>query len=145
MACIPLPQSNNNCCCLADFSSRDSSLFVASMARAELALGSLFYLYPFLLTLTLVGAQCVLFFRNRRREAARIRNPSASEHEPKQQPRRSERIRRTCAWLIWLLQLIQSGSLLASISLAAKEAAAFPFSAYLVSAQAGFVQCASMD
>ncbi|KID82981.1 ABC transporter, transmembrane domain, type 1 [Metarhizium guizhouense ARSEF 977] len=109
------------------------------MARAELALQTLFYLYPVLLTLTLIGAQCLLFFRNRRREAASIANPSPSDHEPK----RPERTRRTCAWLIWSLQLVQSALLIASTSLAAKEAladhdeapgkTAFPFSAYLAS------------
>lgn len=122
--------------------------FIASMARAELALQTLFYLYPVLLTLTLIGAQCLLFFRNRRREAARIANPSPSDHEPK----RPERTRRICAWLIWSLQLVQSALLIASTSLAAKEAladhgeapgtTAFPFSAYLVSAP---TTCACSD
>lgn len=109
------------------------------MARAELALSTLFYLYPFLVTLTLIGAQCIVFYLNRRREAARTADPSSSDdiHEPKQHTRHIS------AWLIWSLQLILSGLLIASISLAVKEAladhgegpgtAAFPFSAYLVS------------
>lgn len=117
------------------------------MAVAELALSSLFYLYPFLVTLTLVAAQCLLFYLNRRREAARAANPSSADdvHDSKQP--QTDRTQRNCAWLIWSFQLLLCGLLIASISLTVNEAladhgdtpgsAAFPFSAYLVSALNG--------
>ena len=113
------------------------------MVSAELALAALFYIYPVLLALALVGAQCLLFYRNRRREAARASSPIA-DHKPKPPLPLPRRTRRLYAWLIWSLQLLLSGLLLASIALTVKEAlrpnavtageVAFAFSAYLVSA-----------
>lgn len=113
------------------------------MASAELDLAALFYIYPVLLTLTLVGAQCLLFYRNRRQEVARA-SSTIPDHKPEPPPLPPRRTRRLYAWLIWSLQLLLSGLLVASIALTVKEAlrpnavtgddVAFAFSAYLVSA-----------
>lgn len=105
------------------------------MAGAEQALEAAFYLYPCLLTLTLLGVQCLQFYLHRRR----VSRPGASESKPVEG---HERIRNIFAWIIWTLQIVLSAVLLASIILVVQDAVSgrnevasrieFPLSAYSV-------------
>ncbi|KAM0273590.1 hypothetical protein ACHAQH_008253 [Verticillium albo-atrum] len=107
------------------------------MASGELALKIAYYAYPCLLFLTLLGAQSVQYFRNRRRESLHV----ASQDEASKQD--VEGLKRTYARLIWLLQLVLCLLLLATIIVAVREAVVsqrdldgridFAFSAYLAS------------
>ncbi|KAM0323758.1 hypothetical protein ACHAQA_008695 [Verticillium albo-atrum] len=85
----------------------------------------------------LLGAQSVQYFRNRHRDTRHV----ASRDETSKQD--VEGLKRTYARVLWLLQLILSLLLLASIGIAVREAVArqhdlngrinFPFSAFLAS------------
>ncbi|KAM5385723.1 hypothetical protein ACJZ2D_000922 [Fusarium nematophilum] len=106
------------------------------MAGEQLGLKIAFYIYPCILFVALLGAQCLQFYLNRRRESRR----GALDDEQKQ---KAEGIRRTHARLIWVFQLIISLLLVASIVLAVREVLSdqhdvagsveFSFSAYLAS------------
>ncbi|KAG9255603.1 uncharacterized protein F5Z01DRAFT_549427 [Emericellopsis atlantica] len=95
-----------------------------------------FYLYPCLLILTLLGAQAFEYYRDRR-GASRHAVPSSEQKED------ARIIKRKFTRPIWLLQLVLSLLLLASIVLAVRQAVVdlsgnggkieFPFSAYIAS------------
>jgi hypothetical protein len=105
------------------------------MASPEVGLKVIFYLYPCLLFVTLLGSQCLQFYLSRGREPRRI----ALDNEQKQ---KAESIRRVYARVIWFLQLVLSLLFVASIAITAREAVSghhdsdgtvdFSFSAYLV-------------
>ncbi|KAH7268664.1 hypothetical protein B0J15DRAFT_419120 [Fusarium solani] len=106
------------------------------MASPEVGLKVIFYLYPCLLFVTLLGSQCLQFYLSRGREPRRI----ALDNEQKQ---KAESIRRVYARVIWFLQLVLSLLFVASIAITAREAVSghhdsdgtvdFSFSAYLAS------------
>ncbi|UPK92891.1 hypothetical protein LCI18_003826 [Fusarium solani-melongenae] len=106
------------------------------MASPEVGLKVIFYLYPCLLFVTLLGSQCLQFYLSRGREPRRI----ALDNEQKQ---KAEGIRRVYARVIWFLQLVLSLLFVASIAITAREAVSghhdsdgtvdFSFSAYLAS------------
>ncbi|RSL87084.1 hypothetical protein CEP51_002450 [Fusarium floridanum] len=106
------------------------------MASPEVGLKVIFYLYPCLLFVTLLGSQCLQFYLSRGREPRRI----ALDNEQKQ---KAESIRRVYARVIWSLQLVLLLLFVASIAVAAREAVSghhdsdgtvdFSFSAYLAS------------
>ncbi|KAJ4328737.1 hypothetical protein N0V84_000739 [Fusarium piperis] len=106
------------------------------MASPELGLKIIFYLYPCLLFVTLLGSQCLQFYLSRGREPRRI----ALDNDQKQ---KAECIRRVYARVIWFLQLVLSLLFVAGIVIAAREAVTghhdsdgtvdFSFSAYLAS------------
>ncbi|KAM6530257.1 hypothetical protein FALCPG4_008382 [Fusarium falciforme] len=106
------------------------------MASPEVGLKVIFYLYPCLLFVTLLGSQCLQFYLSRGREPRRI----ALDNEQKQ---KAESIRRVYARVIWFLQLVLSLLFVASIAINAREAVSghhdsdgtvdFSFSAYLAS------------
>ncbi|KAI8665546.1 hypothetical protein LRP88_03952 [Fusarium phalaenopsidis] len=106
------------------------------MTSPEVGLKVIFYLYPCLLFVTLLGSQCLQFYLSRGREPRRI----ALDNEQKQ---KAESIRRVYARVIWFLQFILSLLFVASIAIAAREAVSghhdsdgtvdFSFSAYLAS------------
>ncbi|KAI8664477.1 hypothetical protein NCS57_00487800 [Fusarium keratoplasticum] len=106
------------------------------MASPEVGLKVIFYLYPCLLFVTLLGSQCLQFYLSRGREPRRI----ALDNEQKQ---KAETIRRVYARVIWFLQLVLSLLFVASIAITAREAVGghhdsdgtvdFSFSAYLAS------------
>lgn len=105
------------------------------MASPEVGLKVIFYLYPCLLFVTLLGSQCLQFYLSRGREPRRI----ALDNEQKQ---KAESIRRVYARVIWCLQLVLLLLFVASIAITAREAVSghhdsdgkvdFSFSAYLV-------------
>ncbi|RSL55240.1 hypothetical protein CEP54_009498 [Fusarium duplospermum] len=106
------------------------------MASPEVGLKVIFYLYPCLLFVTLLGSQCLQFYLSRGREPRRI----ALDNEQKQ---KAESIRRVYARVIWSLQLVLLLLFVASIAITAREAVSghhdsdgtvdFSFSAYLAS------------
>jgi ABC-type Fe3+ transport system permease subunit len=87
------------------------------MAKREPALEALFYLYPCLLFVSLLGVQTFQFYLERKREARRSASPVVAETKQS-----DERTKRIAAWLIWMLQLVLCFLLLASIVLAVREA-----------------------
>jgi hypothetical protein len=101
----------------------------------QLGLRIVFYLYPCLLILTLLGAQSFEFYRDRRRAS---RQPVRSAEEKAE----AQKVQRTSTRAIWILQLLLSLLILASIVLTVRQAVIdqsdtdgqidFPFSAYLV-------------
>ncbi|EEU38787.1 uncharacterized protein NECHADRAFT_83033 [Fusarium vanettenii 77-13-4] len=106
------------------------------MANPEVGLKVIFYLYPCLLFVTLLGSQCLQFYLCRGREPRRI----ALDNDQKQ---KAESIRRVHTRVIWLLQLVLSLLFVASVAITAREAVSghhdsdgtvdFSFSAYLAS------------
>lgn len=109
---------------------------VKIMASGELGLKTAFYVYPCILFVSLLGVQSFQFWRRRRDATA-----GASATIDKQD---ADAIRRFYARLLWLLQLVLSILILASVIIAVREAVAelhdasgkvsFSFSAYLVRA-----------
>ncbi|CAM1504934.1 Fc.00g025250.m01.CDS01 [Cosmosporella sp. VM-42] len=85
------------------------------MANTQVGLKVAFYVYPCLLFATLLGAQSLQFYRDRRRGSP----ASATDNEQK---KKAESIRRIHARVIWLLQLVLSVLLLVSIILVVREA-----------------------
>ncbi|RSM20096.1 hypothetical protein CDV31_000889 [Fusarium ambrosium] len=106
------------------------------MASPEVGLKVIFYLYPCLLFVTLLGSQCLQFYLSRGREPRRI----ALDNEQKQ---KDESIRRVYARVIRSLQFVLLLLFVASIAVTAREAVSghhdsdgtvdFSFSAYLAS------------
>lgn len=111
------------------------------MGTEQLGLKVAFYLYPCLLLLSLLGAQTVQFFRDRRR----ARDPrSTIDATDGEQKRNADIVRRNYTRPVWFIQIVLSLSLLASIAVAIRQAVAdqphdntdhrieFPLSAYIV-------------
>ncbi|KFA55612.1 hypothetical protein S40293_09681 [Stachybotrys chartarum IBT 40293] len=106
------------------------------MATGDLPLKLCFYLYPCLLFVALLGGQALQFYCDRHRGPRQ----DASDADQKQ---KAQRVRRTSAWIIWLLQVVLSLLLLASVIVVARDAVnnhdnvpgriSFSFSAYLSS------------
>lgn len=120
--------------------------FIAKMGSAEVGLKVVFYLYPCLLLLALLGVQTFQFWRNRRRDA----RPNASSDEHKEN---ADAIRRSHTRPIWFLQLIICGLLIAGIVVAIRQAVSgeddvggkigFSYSAYLVHIASHYSPCGS--
>lgn len=114
---------------------------IAAMGAEQVGLKVAFYLYPCLLLLSLLGAQTLQFYRDRRRARDPRSTPDATDAEQKS---RAEAVRRSHSRAIWLLQVVLSLLLLGSIIAAVRQAIAdrnhddvdgaveFPLSAYLV-------------
>ncbi|KAJ4251444.1 hypothetical protein NW762_011427 [Fusarium torreyae] len=108
------------------------------MAKAELGLRIGFYVYPCILFVTLLGVQSAQFWLSRHGEPKSRQD--ALDNERKQQ---ADKIRRFYARLIWILQLVLSLLIIATIVVAVREVFAdqrdvtgnivFDFSAYLAS------------
>ncbi|VUC26310.1 unnamed protein product [Clonostachys rosea] len=110
------------------------------MDSTQLGLRIAFYSYPVLLFVTLLGVQSFQYYVERKRgaESKATRNALDSEQKAK-----AEKITRISSTIIWILQLILSGLLLASIIFAVHKAivgqhsldgkAGFAFSAYAAS------------
>ncbi|KAF4458123.1 hypothetical protein F53441_58 [Fusarium austroafricanum] len=103
------------------------------MAKAELGLKIGFYAYPIVLFVTLLGVQSAQFYLTRHGSTRQI----ALDNDLKQHV---EKIRKTYARFIWVLQLVLSCLLIGSIVFATREVFAdakgkvvFDFSAYLAS------------
>ena len=104
------------------------------MTEPELELKVAFYTYPSALFLTLLGTQLIQFFYNRHWPET---NP------PTEWKEKTENIRRRCRNLLWILQVLFSALILASVILVAREAifrhrnnsklTTFPTTAYEVS------------
>ncbi|KNB19664.1 ATP-binding cassette, subfamily B [Fusarium oxysporum f. sp. lycopersici 4287] len=107
------------------------------MAKAELGLKIGFYAYPIVLFVTLLGVQSAQFYISRHGSTTR---KVALDNDLKQH---IDKIRRFYARCIWVLQVVLSGLLIASIVYATREVFAdqdgvkgsvvFSFSAYLAS------------
>lgn len=107
----------------------------ATMAGAQLGLKVAFYAYPCSLFVILLGVQSLQYYLNRHGTADR--NILDTD-----QKKRTEKIQRICSKLIWVLQLLLSLLLLASIIITVREAVAgnyegigrtdFPVSPYVV-------------
>lgn len=111
------------------------------MGTDQLGLKVAFYLYPCLLLITLLGAQTLQFYRDRRRARDPRSTPDAIDGERK---RHADTVRRSHSRPIWYLQVILCLLLLASIIAGIRQAVVdqprddtdrrieFPLSAYLV-------------
>ena len=106
------------------------------MSGTQSGLKVAFYIYPCLLFLSLLGSQSLEHYRNRRK-GTQLNVSDA-------QKQKSQNIQRLYNRVIWILQLIVSLLLLASVILAVIEAITgqhaaavlfqFPFSGYVVRA-----------
>lgn len=106
------------------------------MAKAELGLKIGFYAYPIALFVTLLGVQSAQFYINRHGSTTR---KVALDSDLKQH---IDKIRKFYTRCIWVLQVVLSGLLIASVVYATREVFAdqdgvkgnvvFAFSAYLV-------------
>jgi hypothetical protein len=106
------------------------------MAKAELGLKIGFYAYPIVLFVTLLGVQSAQFYISRHGATTR---KVALDNDVKQH---IDKIRKFYARCIWVLQVVLSGLLIASVVCATREVFAnqdgekgsveFAFSAYLV-------------